>query len=372
MKKIASFLISVIVKQFYIINAGFFLFFFFIFFGVVNGSQLISYHYSLISGMVISPVFMAIVWAGWLLYNAKCITYCTTTIQADDSTYIFALKATSTSVQWPVYLFISLLLYMPVLVYSGFVVAIAFTKSAWVTGMFTLLFQLLMILLNAFALNTAINRNNIINPVKKITQALAQLYNIPYRHSTFLLGHIFHSKKMAFAAVKIFSVALLSVSFIRNGDHFDADFFGIFFQLILTGHAVLVFYCVSFNESHLHFSRNTPLALFRIAAMYLLTFCVLLLPELLFMLINNHGNLPVMHIAELYLTAIATLFFYTATLYACGLNMERLMLFVFVSFLVIFFLQKSGEQLLLMLGILAAGAAVFRTHYYSFEKEQQQ
>jgi len=368
MKTITGFFTNVIVKQFYVINAGFFLFFFFIFFGVINGSQLLSYHYSLIKGMIASPVFMAVVWAGWLLYNIKCIAFFTNTIKADESSYIFALKALPPSRQWGIYLVVALQLYLPVFVYACAVIVIAFAQKMWLTGIIVLLYQLLMIYMSAIALHSAINKNNIINPIKKITQAAAYLYHIPHRYSTFLTGYIFNAKKMAFAAVKIFSLALLSVSFIRNGDHFDADFFGIFFQLILTGHAVLVFYCVSFNETSLLFSRNMPLQLYKTATMYLLTFCVLLLPELMFMLINNHGNLPVGFIIELYLTAIATLFFYTATLYACGLNLERLLLFVFVSFFVVFFLQKSGEQLLLLLGLFAVGAAIFWSHYYSFEK----
>ncbi|MEO7768576.1 MAG: hypothetical protein ABIS01_14195, partial [Ferruginibacter sp.] len=113
MKTIATLLMKVLVKQFYIINAGFFLFLFFFFFGMVNGGQLISYHQSLIRGMIGSPVFMAVVWCAWLLYNIKCILFCHNIIKADDSHYIYALKSLSTSTQILLYFLVATLQYMP-------------------------------------------------------------------------------------------------------------------------------------------------------------------------------------------------------------------------------------------------------------------
>ena len=369
MKPITIFLVKVLVKQFYIINAGFFLFLFFLFFGVVNGGTLITYHQSLILGMLGSPIFMAVVWAAWLLYNVKCFLFCTSTIKTAESIYLFSLKAISKVNQLLLYGFICTLLYLPVLLYAVFVVYMAIKKSMLLTALLVSVYQLLMITISTIVVYNAINHNNITNRFKKILDAVTAAYSIPIGYKGFLTAHIFHSKKMAFAVVKIFSILLLSVSFIRNGDSFDADFFSIFFQLILTAHAMLVFYCVHFSETQLQFSRNLPLALPAIASIYLFTYCILLLPELVFMLINNHGNLPIMHIIILYGTAAATLFLYTGMLYASGLNMERFMFLVFISFIMIFFLQKSGHHFVTLLAIISLAAAVFKSHYYLFEKE---
>jgi ABC-2 type transport system ATP-binding protein len=352
-----------------LINAGFFLFLFFFFFGMVQGGQLISYHRSLIMAMVTSPVFMAVVWAGWLLYNIKCFVFCTGTIKAAESSYLFTLKALSPAKQVLLYLLVAALLYLPVLLYSCFVVYIAVSKSLLPVTLLLIAFQLLMLTVSTVVLYSAISRNNLTSGFAKIISGISSLYNIPLGYAAFLTGHIFHAKKMAFAVVKIFSLLLLSVSFIRNGDNFDADFFSIFFQLILTGHAVLVFYCVTFNESQLQWSRNLPVPLYTVAGMYLFTYSLLLLPELAFMLINNHGNLPVPQIILFYLTAVSVLFLYTAVLYACGLEMERFLFLVFICFMMIFFMQKSGQQLLTMLFILLVAVSVFKSHYFSFERE---
>jgi hypothetical protein len=38
----------------------------------------------------------------------------------------------------------------------------------------------------------------------------------------------------------------------------------------------------------------------------------------------------------------------------------------------IFFLQKTGQQLLTMLGVLFIATVVFKSHYHSFEKEPKE
>ncbi|MEO6550334.1 MAG: hypothetical protein ABIN94_20180 [Ferruginibacter sp.] len=369
MKTIATLLVKVFVKQFYIINAGFFLFLFFFFFGIVNGGQLISYHRSLIQGMISSPVFMALVWAAWLLYNLKCILFCNNVLQQDESNYISALKCLPASKQLLLYIMVATLQFMPVLVYSFFVIGIAFNKSMWLVGLLVAVYQFLMVGFATRMLYVKIIKNNSFTWMEKILAAITFRQKISVGYFGFVPAYILSEKKLAFTIIKIFSILLLSVSFVRNGDQFDEDLFSIFFQLIFAAHSMAVFYCVDFNESQLQFSRNFPLALHKIAGMYLFTFSLLMLPELIFMLINNHGNLQVTNIALLYCTAIATLFLYTALLYGCGLNMENYMLLVFIVFVMIFFLQKAGLQILTLAGISVTAAVVFKTNYHSFERD---
>lgn len=369
MKFLLNFLVKVLVKQFYSINAGFFLFGFFFFFGIVKGEMLIPYHRSLILSIISTPAFTAIVCLAWLAYTIKCIQFCTNVIKGAGSSYIYTLKSLQVSKQVTLYLFVSLLQYLPILIYAGFVVYMALAKSLWIAGFIIAACQLLLIVLAAAALYRNINQNNLIHPWDQWLTKFGSFLQVRIGYIGFLLGHLFYEKKMAFAVVKIFSLLLLSVSFIRNGDDFDNDLFNIFFQVILTAHALLVFYVTVFSESQLSFSRNLPMPLYKIAGVYLFTFSILLLPELSFMLVNNHGNLAVSSILLQYLTAVATLFLYTGILYGCGLAMEGYMLFVMIAFIMLFFLQKTNQQLIGVIAVLSIATMVFNSHYYSFEKE---
>ncbi|MEO5892887.1 MAG: hypothetical protein ABIQ31_21735 [Ferruginibacter sp.] len=369
MKTISSVLLKVFVKQFYIINAGFLLFLFFVFFGMVHGGLLIPYHRSLISGMLVSPIFMAVVWVAWLFYNIKCMLFCAATIKAADSGYLFTLRALSPLKQRRLYFLVCTLQYLPVLIYSCFIIYMAINRSMFFTAILVTAYQLLLIALAAAAIFISINKGSFTPLVEKIASKLNVLAKLKHRYFSFLWANILHNRKMPLVLVKIFSILLLSVSFVRNGDKFDEDLFSIFFQLIFVSHAMLVFYSVDFAEAKMQFSRNLPLDQYKIIRMYLFTYGILLLPETAFILINNHGNLPVLDIPVLYGTAVSILFLYTALLYACKLDMENYMLFVFVIFIMDFFLQKTGWHFLTMLAILITGIAVFKSSYYLFERE---
>lgn len=368
MKNIQRFLTRVLVQQFYLANTGFFLFFFFFFFGIVKDDMLITYHKSLLLSIISSPMFTAIVCFFWMLYNFKCIQFCRTTLKAEDSNYIYILKVLSPGKQFRLYFIVSLLQYLPVLLYSLFAISMAFSKAMHIAALLISLFQLLMILIGAYSIFNSINRNNSNSPLEKTLSVLGSFFNIRLGYFAYLPGYLFNEKKMAFAVVKIFSLLLLSVSFIRNGDDFDSDLFEIFFQVVLTTHAALVFYLVQFSELRLSFSRNLPIPLIKTAGYYLLTYFVLLLPELAFMLVNNHGHLAISHIIFQYGSAIAILFLYTGILYGCGLHMDSYMLFVFTSFVMNFFLQKTGQHFLALLFTFVIAGIVFKSHYYSFEK----
>lgn len=369
MRAIATLLLKVLVKQFYIVNAGFLLFIFFVFFGMVNSAQLISYHKSLILSMISSPIVMALVWVAWLLYNIKCMLFCNDTIKAADSNYLFILRMVPPGKQFIIYLLVSALQYMPMLAYSFFVVCMAVSRSMLLTATAVSAYQFLMVALSARVIFVAFNKSTHVPLLEKLSALMGVRNKIKMGYYSFLTLDIFHERKIAFAIVKIFSILLLSVSFVKNGDNFDDDLFSIFFQLILTAHAILVFYCVNFNETKMYFSRNLPLPLYKVGGMYIFTYALILLPELGFMLVNNHGNLPGSLVILFYCTAVSTLFLYTAILYGCEMDMENYMLFVFVLFVMIFFLQKTGLQFLTMMTILIAAGVSFKTTYYHFERK---
>jgi hypothetical protein len=61
-------LIKIFGKTFYRQQAGFFLFIFLVFFGVIAPSMQLAYHYALIRAMLEAPALMVIVWLAWFLY----------------------------------------------------------------------------------------------------------------------------------------------------------------------------------------------------------------------------------------------------------------------------------------------------------------
>ena len=80
---------KVLVNYFYKVNAGFFLFGFFVLFGLPISP--VAFHLSLISGIIQSQVFVAVVMLIWLLYNLKCLDYILKQLRDPRQSSCFAL-----------------------------------------------------------------------------------------------------------------------------------------------------------------------------------------------------------------------------------------------------------------------------------------
>src|SRR5581483_208629 len=86
-----SILWKALIRQYYRQNAGFFLFFFLLFFGIVAPSQQLAYHYAIILGMLQAPALLALVLFCWLLYAIKCIRWIGGVMQSPGHTFLHIL-----------------------------------------------------------------------------------------------------------------------------------------------------------------------------------------------------------------------------------------------------------------------------------------
>jgi hypothetical protein len=179
-----------------------------------------------------------------------------------------------------------------------------------------------------------------------------------------------HQKKAAFLLVKVFSLLLLSVFFVRNADHFDVDLFYLFFPFAITAHANLVLQGTQFNEQWMSANRNLPLYWLQVLYQYAITWLILMLPELMFLFINNQGVMPISQIAGEWFIAWSALILFTGMAYGCKLKSEPYLLFVFVCYIAIIFTQRWLGVWLAALVTFLLGITVFAAHYYSYEPEK--
>jgi hypothetical protein len=368
--KAAWYILSkVLVTQFYKQNAGLFLMAFIFLFGIVDAGHLLSYHQSLMLSIISLPLFFAIVLFVWMLYNIKCIAFCINSIQSNEGSFMYQLRALPGMQQWLLYTATSVLLYMPVLSYAivlaVFAIKIKSSVSWQVMG-----WQLLMIQASAGMLYVILNSTKELF-LTRLIAAAQKKFAVKTGYYAFLPLYIFKEKKAAFAIVKIFSLLVLGMLLVRNEDSFDADLFGIFYPILIASHASLVLYCVDFNETFLHTSRNLPIHWIKVAGMYVITWCLILLPEAFFLLMNNHGNLSQVDLVMHLFLAAAMLFIFTGIALGCGLNTESYLLFVFMVYIVVFFLEKASGTAITATVIAVLACMVFKSHYYSFERDQE-
>ena len=160
----------VLVFHFYRVNAGFFFFWFFLLFGVP--AQVLSFHLSLIQGMIQSYVFLACTIVIWLLYTLKCINYTIKQLNDPRQNFLIVLNTLTDKEQFRYMLLVHIQLSLPLWVYAGFVAAIAAKQQFYGSMIAVVLSNITMIVLSAIVYRSYLQKKSL-----AISIPQSQLFN---------------------------------------------------------------------------------------------------------------------------------------------------------------------------------------------------
>lgn len=349
------------VLPFYKLNRGFFLFFFLLFFGVVQPGSLASYHLHLILGILSSPVALILVFIFWLLYYWKCVSYCLVQIESGEGQFLYTIQMLKAKLLIPL-LAVVVLLYLPVLLYSLVVCWIAVSEGAYLTTAFILLLQVSFICLGAYGLYRRLH--GWLN--KPVLPHWSLFKNKRKPFFSYVLLHLLHERKGALLSVKAFCLLLLYLAMIWNKDAFDNSSFLLFFQVIIMAHLPLTLFAVAFAEQKLSFVRNMPLPIWHSIALYFFAYAVVLLPELTYSLLFGWDAVVLL---LYYAVAVCTLFLLTAINYSIQLDKKEFMKAGFAIFFVSTFALHAQAFVAWILILIVIALILFVSDYYKFENE---
>src|SRR5258706_8393489 len=132
---------KIVVKSFYRQNAGFFLFLFVLFFGVVAPSQQLAYHRRLILGMLETKLFLGLVGLGWWLYGLKTVRFVWAVLDEPESAFLYPLAGLTADRLFGLCFGIQVLLLLPVWTYSLAVTGVAIQRHAYLTAVLVQLYM---------------------------------------------------------------------------------------------------------------------------------------------------------------------------------------------------------------------------------------
>lgn len=363
-------LFKLLIKEFYAINAGYFLFFFILFFGVVSPSDLVFFHVSIMLGMFNSPVLMAVVMLLWLLYISKCVFFGIKTFGKPENHFLTNLQSFSFNKQLVLFFINLFLLYLPVVIYSCFVVAMAFKQQHAGLAFVLISYHLLICIAGALAwyhnLNNSLTKNN--NGFASLPRRLNAIGKISWPF--YLLTYTAFHRKITFFSIKLFSLFVLYILFVLNKDDFNFINFIIIFLIVIMAHAVMPFYYISFMERNLSFIRNLPVSLLKTGLIYFISYCIILIPELLFLLVNAHGHISLTDIFLLYDIAVVNLLLFTAILYMEEMRMKKYFKIVFGIFFVSTFLLHFKNYTFLIGAEFLIAIIIFINGYHLYERKR--
>lgn len=362
MLTLASIVARVLVAPFYKANTGFFLFLFFVLFGLMNARDLVLYHSSLMYTIVSTGAGLVVGMVVYLFYNYKCAAFVLNSFARSENYFLVDLQALPVLQQLGVFTVSQFLLLLPVLLYFGVTIAIGLLHSFIVTSFALLLYLVLLLVGSAGLYYYRLNRYH--KPAIKLPlPTLGSYTKLPVLYT---LHYLLHERKLALVAVKLFSGLVFYLVFVINYEGFSLNYFRLLFLLCTAAHSMLVYYSFRFTEQQLAFTRSLPITRAKRLFAYLLTFLLLLLPELCWLLVYS-GSL--MSWPELLLTfciGLGHLLLLSSILYLPNMSLQHFGLTTCLVYMGLAMLLPSGVAIVLAAEITIA-LLIFYTRYYKFE-----
>ncbi|MDQ6812208.1 MAG: hypothetical protein M3040_00485 [Bacteroidota bacterium] len=356
---------KVLVNYFYRVNSGLFVVAFFVLFGTPYSP--LTFHYSLITGIIQSQLFLGLVMLGWLLYNAKCVDYVLKQLQHSQQTFLFSLNALPIKKVYFYHVYVQVLVYLPVLLYSAAVVVIAFKKHAYIPGIEIMLFNLAIIFITPLLYVFALQQNR-----RTLSPFLFPSVHVKMRRYYFFfpIYFVFTDRKQMLLVTKISSlIVLYGFIMLYEPERYDIRPIQLCLLLVAAAHCAVVFEIRQFENDYLEFVKNLPITLtgrfLRMVAM----FAVLLLPEMILLLKGLHSQFLVNDYPFLLLMLIALLCLFHVVLMLENVTMEQMIRTVFAILAACFFIILYNAGTMLIVTVLVLAFVLYQAYYYHYEKK---
>ncbi len=327
---------------------------------MVEGSQLVSYHLSLMTGIIQSTSFLLIVFSVWFVYSVKSSQFVISSFAWPQNSFLFTLTCLPRSHQIGYLLFTHGFIHLPVWAYALVTSLVAFKQGNLLIGIFLLSFNFLlcftMSVISVFQLN---------NP--------SSLYRSPLFHiqfpkkktlTWFYLSFIMNDLKLITMVTKLFSYLAVVGFFQIPLDHYENRIPFMGFLLGLTAHAILIFEIRKWEDSYLTFTKNLPLSSIKRYLVLALVYTLLIIPEIFLMIVNK------VHVVDLFAVIIfgmAYLLFIHSSLYHLNMNMDRYIQFISITFLISFTLILFTLSWFLVFIYATVSISWYKKYFYSFE-----
>jgi hypothetical protein len=361
MGAITRVLVKVLVKKFYERNVGLLFFVFYVMFGVVESNQLISYHTSLIYGVLSSPILLLIVMGVWILYAMKFLQLILSELNQPTNLFLINYSFLSKAKQfWPM-LFSLTLIYEPVLIYSIFIVAVGIGSQQYLPTLVVVVFHTSILVATTWIVLTRVNS---LHERQELTifPTLRWPWKKPF--PVFYLSHLISQLPLALFITKAFSLFAI-VGFLQiPTDHYEnrTVLMGLLFGLM--AHSVIIFEWRKFEDQFLSFSHGLPIPIAWRFFYLCMAYAMLMLPEMALLAINKISWADLVFI---FLFAVGYLVYQHARLYRHSLNMEKHTTHTFGVFLFSFMLVLFKLYTVEAIALLLVSLYIFKRDYYTSE-----
>jgi hypothetical protein len=268
-------LLRSLARPFYERHIGLLAFVFFFMFGIVEPSQIVNYHLSLILAALQSPVFLGLIMLAWLLYTLKSISFTRQLLSGPSHEFIYSVAALPRLQQFKLFSIYQVIIQEPVLIYAVMMTGVAIYHEWWLTGLAILVIQIVLLTFAAWQYYLTIQARQ---PRWGLSFPRLQL---PAFYPLFYIQKIFADLKLVLSATKIFGwCAIVGFMQIESATR-DVRIPLLGFAFALLGHLTLIFEFRKTEDTQLDWTRALPWSAGHRWLLLLLTYSLVLLPEIL-------------------------------------------------------------------------------------------
>ncbi|WP_160717984.1 hypothetical protein [Chitinophaga solisilvae] len=368
MRATTAILQKIFTRQFYVQNTGFFLVLFYLLFGVVNSSSLISYHYSLMLGFLGNKGFLLLVLLLWTAYLLKCTGFVLKVMQTQGYEFLYAtMGSMEKKKRRKIWFLIHTGIYMPVLIYAAIAASVAVQKGWMLSAGIVIVFNVAMCVWPL-----ALYERKLAQPdVLFFTGQLQRWIN---RHFTkppvlFFLYELLTQFPRRLFSTKLFSAAVLWITFylMRSGEYFELRGLEIGVMLSVLLHLQIILHHRAFDDTWLNFMDNLPISMFRHYSRLMGVYAILYLPEIIMIAVNARTLATAAGLVMVFALAFSLLVLFRCLLFYPKINPEIQVRYVLlISFVVLFMVLGRYEWPAIILLQIAAAVIFFRK-YRSYE-----
>jgi hypothetical protein len=361
MGAIISVLIKVLVKKFYERNVGLLFFVLYLMFGVVESNQLISYHRSLIYGVLGSPIFLLGVMGVWILYALKYLQLILSELSEQQNQFLINYSRLTKAEQfWPM-LFSVTLIYQPVLVYSAFIVSVGIITKQFLPTIEVIVFHVGILIVSTLVILKRIN-----SLLERKQGTSFPMLKWPWKKSfpLFYLNHLTHQLPLGLLFTKAFSLFAI-IGFLQiTTDQYEnrTALMGLLFGLM--AHSVIIFEWRRLEEQYLVFAKGLPISLVQRFLYLYIAYGIIVLPELVLLAVNKIAPIDLVFI---FIFAVGYLVYQHTRLYQHALNMDKHTTHTFGLFLISFMLVLFKIYWVEAVALLAVGFYQYNKSFYESE-----
>jgi hypothetical protein len=354
---------KVFVKEFYRLNAGFFLVIVILTFGFMSGVE----HKALAEFFIASPVVMLIPIAVWTIYLIKIVSFNRHQLTLSENQFLFEIVLLPRSRQSISFLLALSSQFLPAILYGCFLVLMAAKHQKIIPILIVVLSISLLLLVSVTLMQWMVASRLRDKRITGIKRFLDYKFSKPFVQ--FYTEWVIRQEPVMLLGTKIFSgILIFAVTQLYKGEDYDWRLLAMGATIAFIANFMVIAALKRFEGFRLSLLRNLPMSLMKRSAIHLAVMTILCIPEVILLIRNFPENLPWQHSVFTILFGISICMFLYGLSFINSIQHKDPVRWIFGAGIawILLVLWKVPLELLAAVNFMI-WALLMKTGFYNFE-----